>query len=152
MTLPVQNKPYVFYTALVSQADPSKFQINPTIAAGDFQVSTDGGALTNLDTLPVVEPAGSFFVRVDLSAAEMTGAKVNIAAIDAAGSEWDESLTVIDVPTGNIDSVYDLEVGDRTETRSRLIVNEVGTSNPLLDKTIGGSLLPASVTLTTVDT
>lgn len=152
MTLPKQNQAYSFYTALVSQANPAEFQIDPTIAAGDFQVSTNGAALANLATLPVVDPAGSSLVRIDLSAAEMNGAKVNIVAIDAAGAEWDQSISTIDVPVGNIDGVYAIEVGDHIETSTRLIVNEEGTSNPLIDKTITGSLLAASVTLTTVDT
>lgn len=151
MTLPIQNAAYSFYTALTSQASPENFQINPTIAAGDFQVSTDGGALTNLATLPVVDPAGSFLVRVDLNAAEMNGAKVNVVAIDAAGAEWAEALAAIDVPVGSIDSIYALMVGDRIETHNQLVINEQGTANALLDKQITGSLLSTSVTLRTTD-
>lgn len=152
MTLPIQNEAYTFFTALVSQANPAEFQIDPTIAAGDFQVSIDGAALANLTTLPVVSPAGSFIVQVDLSAAEMGGAKVNVVAIDAADDEWDQSFLGIDVPTASTESLYNIEVGDHIETSTRLIVNEAGTSTALVDKTITGSLLSSSVTLATTDT
>ncbi len=152
MSLPKQNEAYIFYVTLASFADPSTFVTDPTIAAGDFKISVDGSALSNLDTLPVVDPAGSAFVRVDVSAIEMAGEKVNIIASDVSGDEWQELSASIDVPTGNIDSLYDLEVGDRIETSTRLIINEEGTANALLDKTITGSLLSPSVTLGTTDT
>lgn len=151
MTLPIQNQPYRFYTGLVKQANPAEFQINPTIEAGDFQVSIDGGAFANLATLPTVSPAGSSTVQFDLTAAEMNGAKVNILGIDAAGNEWGEVLAAIDVPEGSIDSIYDLEIGDHTETSTRLIIKKAGTQTVLLDKNIAGSLLKADVTISTTD-
>lgn len=152
MTLPVQNSAYAFYTALASQSNPAEFQVNPTIAAGDFQVSTDGGTLANLATLPFVSPVGSFLVRIDLSASEMAGAKVNVVGIDAAGDEWDQFFASVDVPVGSVDTLYDIETGDRIETSTRIIVNEAGTTTALVDKTITGSLLSTSVTLGTLDT
>ena len=151
MTLPVQNEAYIFYTALTSQADPSVFQTNPTIAAGDFQVSLDGGVFANLVTLPVVDPAGSFMVKVELSAAEMNGQKVNVVAIDQAGNEWAEMVSTLDVPVGSTETLVNLAFGDRIEDRNSLIVNLRGTSTPVLDKTITGSLLEDGVTITTVD-
>ncbi len=150
-TLPVQNSGYTFYLALVSQANPQDFQVDPTIAAGDFQVSIDGGALANLINLPTVSPAGSFQVEVILASTEMTGEKTSVVAIDAAGAEWEQTLVSIDVPAGSVDSLYALEVGDHVETSVRLIINEAGTNNPLLDKEIGGSLLDPTVSITTVD-
>lgn len=78
----------IFYIGLVSQADTKLFQTNPTIAAGDFKVSTDGGALANLTTLPVVTPASSKSVKITLSAAEMTGDNIQVICSDAAGAEW----------------------------------------------------------------
>lgn len=61
---------------------------NPTIAAGDFKVSTDGGAFANLTTLPVVTPAAGRAVKITLSAAEMTGSNIMVMCVDAAGAEW----------------------------------------------------------------
>lgn len=152
MTLPAQNKEYVFYTALISQADPATFQIDPTIATGDFKISIDGSALNNLTTLPTVSPAGSSQVKIELSATEMASSKVSITAIDAAGSQWEEAFVFIDVPTGSAESLYDIEVGDVIETSARIIVNKVGTTTPLLDKAITGSLLSSSVAIGTTDT
>jgi hypothetical protein len=79
---------YIFYVGLVSQADTKLLKANPTIAAGDFKVSIDGGAFANLTTLPTVTPAAGTAVKITLSAAEMTGTNIFVTAIDAAGAEW----------------------------------------------------------------
>ena len=79
---------WVGYISLVSQADTKLMKSNPTIAAGDFKVSKDGGALANLTTLPSVTPASSVMVKIDLSATEMTADNVTVVCIDAAGAEW----------------------------------------------------------------
>jgi len=60
---------------------------NPTIAAGDFTVSTDFGAFSNLDTQPSVAPGGGVQVQVDLSADEMNGENVLVVWKDQAGDE-----------------------------------------------------------------
>lgn len=77
-----------FYVSLVDQADTKKIKINPTIAAGDFKISKDGGAFSNLATLPSANPASSGAVMIDLSGTEMTADNVVILCIDAAGAEW----------------------------------------------------------------
>lgn len=105
MATPKKNEAYQFYTTLVSAADPNTFQVNPTIAAGDFKISKDGGALTNLATLPSVVPAGSRMVQIDLSADEMNADKVMIQGVDAAGGEWQEMVVFIDVPVSNLESI-----------------------------------------------
>ncbi len=79
---------WVGYISLVSQADTKLMKSNPTIAAGDFKVSKDGGALANLTTLPSVTPASSVMVKIDLSATEMTADNVTVVCSDAAGAEW----------------------------------------------------------------
>lgn len=76
------------YTTVTSQSDTTIFQANPTIAAGDFQVSIDGGALNNLTTLPSVSPAASKQIKIELSAAEMNGDVITIIGSDQAGAEW----------------------------------------------------------------
>lgn len=88
---------FVFYASLVSQANPKLMQVNPTLAAGDFKVSIDGGALANLATLPTVTPAGGSMVKFTLSTSEMAGANATVVCLDAAGSEWCD-LT-INIPT-----------------------------------------------------
>lgn len=87
---PKKNKEFVFFVSLVNQSNRPFFKLDPTIATGDFQVSTDGGALANLDTLPVVAPAGSPCVKIVLSADEMDGSNVNVIGSDAADDEWDD--------------------------------------------------------------
>lgn len=92
---PKQGAGYVTYIGLVSQADTKLLQVNPTIAAGDFKVSKDGGALANLGTLPAVDPAGSKLVKITLSATEMEAANVVVVASDQAGAEWcDQTFTL----------------------------------------------------------
>ena len=105
MPSPKKNTAYTFYAGLIDVANPDKFKVDPTIAAGDFQASTAGGALANLATLPVVTPAGSTIVKIDLSASEMNGNEVVIQIIDAAGDEWADQLITIDLDTVNVDDV-----------------------------------------------
>src|SRR5215510_10705584 len=89
---PKRNSAYVFYTALASQASSTALQTNPTLAAGDVQVSIDGGAFANLTTLPTVTPAGGKAVKVSLSAPEMNGDNIVVLFSDVAGAEWCEQL------------------------------------------------------------
>ena len=85
--IPKNGVAYIFYGCLVSQADARLFKSTPTLAAGDFKVSTDGGAFANLATLPTNTP-GTFAVKFSLSASEMTGDNILVVASDAAGAEW----------------------------------------------------------------
>ena len=150
MALPIRATQYQFYLTLVDASDPSKFLIDPTISAGDFQVSTDGGALANLDTVPTVSPAGSSNVLVTLSAAEMTGEKLTIQGIDTA-AQWEDISGFLDIPDGSVETVLDIMQGDHTETSTSLVINKRGTTTPVLEKDITGSLLSPSVTVRTTD-
>ncbi len=86
---PVKNEDMVLYVMLRDTSDPDSFKANPTIASGDWKVSKDGGALTNLATLPSVEPAGSVMVKITLSSTEMNADNVTIVGIDqTATKEW----------------------------------------------------------------
>lgn len=84
---PVKNEAFTFRISLFAQTD-NQIKSSPTIAAGDFKVSTDGGALANLATLPSESPSGSGLVLISLSASEMNGDEVVLRWIDAAGDEW----------------------------------------------------------------
>jgi hypothetical protein len=83
------------YTSVISQADTDVFQSNPTIAAGDFKISKDGGALANLTTLPAVTPASSKIIQIALSADEMDADDIVIIGSDASGSEWQDIAMAI---------------------------------------------------------
>lgn len=102
---PKKNTEFIFYIGLVSQADTKVFQANPTIAAGDFKVSTDGGALANPATLPSVDPAASKLVKVTLSAGEMNGDNIVLIGSDAAGAEWCDIFVEIQTSAQQVDDL-----------------------------------------------
>jgi hypothetical protein len=104
MSTPKKGVAYTFYLSLIDTST-GKFKANPTIAAGDFKVSTGGGAFVNLATLPVVEPAGSVSVKVSLSSSEMDDTKIVVQCIDAAGDEWADQTAFIDADDVNLDDV-----------------------------------------------
>jgi len=105
MSTPKKNVAYTFYVSVLDSALSGKFKANPTIAAGDFKVSTDGGAYANLATLPTVEPAGSISVKISLSADEMNGTKIQVQCIDVADAEWNDQLIFIDTDDVNLDDI-----------------------------------------------
>lgn len=95
---PVKNEDFVIRIALTDMANSGSFKSNPTIAAGDFKVDKDGGGLTNLTTLPSVDPSGSVLVKVSLSATEMNADVVTIVAVDQTSpKEWADF--VLSIPT-----------------------------------------------------
>ena len=148
MAEPVRATAYTFYVSVIDSADSTSFKLNPTIAAGDFKVSTDGSTFANLSTLPVVTPSGSIAILVSLSVLEMTGDKIVVRGIDVAGAEWDDIMIFVDVPTA---LPLDILEGDHIETRTTSRVNKKGTTTAVLDKAVSGSLLSDGVTITTVD-
>ena len=98
--IPKAGVAYIFYTGLVSQADTKLLKSAPTLAAGDFKISIDGGAFANLATLPTNTPSGTS-VKISLSAGEMTGDNILVACIDAAGAEWcDQIISIQTSPVG----------------------------------------------------
>lgn len=99
--IPKRGSQYIFYVGLVSRAT-GMLQNTPTIAAGDFKVSIDGGAFANLTTLPTVTPAAGEVVKVTLSAAEMTGDNVFVKWQDAAGAEWVDGSVCIQTGTYSV--------------------------------------------------
>lgn len=85
----VKGEDLVFYITLEDYANPGNFKLNPTIAAGDFKVSIDGGAFANLATLPSVVPASGASVKVTISTSENNGDSIMVTAIDqTAPKEW----------------------------------------------------------------
>ncbi len=100
-----KNAVYTFYVGLISQADTKLLQNNPTLAAGDVQVSTDSGAFGNLATLPVVTPSSSDAVLVSLSAGEMNGDDIKVVFSDAAGAQWCDQFIHIKTVTRQIDDL-----------------------------------------------
>jgi hypothetical protein len=93
---PVKNEDFVCRIALEDYVNPGNFKSSPTIAAGDFQVSKDGGAFANLTTLPTVAPAASEMVTISLSATEMNADNVVVRCKDqTAPKEWVDLIFTI---------------------------------------------------------
>lgn len=93
---PVKGEDFVTYIALADPANPGSFEINPLIASGDFKVSKNGGALTDLATMPVVEPAGSVLVKIALTSTEFNADNVVIVGIDqTVPKEWADFILTI---------------------------------------------------------
>ncbi len=102
---PKRATAYKLYVGLTDQSNTKLLKANPTIAAGDFKVSKDGGAFANLTTLPSVNPAGGTAVMIDLSATEMTADSVVISCIDAAGAEWCDLLITLQPTVRQLDDL-----------------------------------------------
>ena len=86
-----------------------QYRATPTLASGDFKIEKDGGAATNLATLPSVEPAAGTSVKLEFSAAEMQCRQAVVNLIDAAGSEWnDDAIHIFTVGGPNAYLQFDL--------------------------------------------
>lgn len=86
---PKKNEDFIVRIALKDVSDPRSFKSNPTIAAGDFKVTTDAGGLGNLTTLPSVSPSSTVCVLLTLSATEMNGDVITVVGIDQTNpKEW----------------------------------------------------------------
>ena len=95
---PVKGEEFKVRIALEDMATPGSFKSSPTIAAGDFKVDKDGGGLTNLTTLPSVDPAASRLVLISLSATEMNADVVTLQCVDQTSpKEWAD--LIVSIPT-----------------------------------------------------
>lgn len=102
---PKKSTAWIGYIGLTQQADTRLLKANPTLAAGDFKVSIDGGTFSNLTTLPTVTPTGGTAVKLSLSAGEMAGDNIVIACIDAAGAEWCDQFVTLQTTARQIDDL-----------------------------------------------
>lgn len=93
---PKKNEDFIIAIGLEDMSESGSLRVNPTIAAGDFQVDKDGAGFNNLATLPSVEPASSRRVKITLSATEMNADVVTIQAVDQTDpKEWADVLIAI---------------------------------------------------------
>ena len=147
----VYGVPWVGRIGLVSKADTTELQVNPTIAAGDFQVSKDGGSFVNLATLPTVEPAGSEVVKLSLSAADMQADDVVIRAKDQAGNEW--CTLLIDLQPTRLMVPGTVDNAGFTPTQTEFECSDIteATANHYVGRTLhptSGNLVGQSTTIT----
>jgi len=95
---PVKNEDFIIRIALENMTSPGEFKSSPTIAAGDFKVDKDGAGLTNLSTLPSVDPAATVLVKITLSSTEMNADIVTVVCIDQTSpKEWADFI--FSIPT-----------------------------------------------------
>jgi hypothetical protein len=92
---PVRGKGYEFDVALVSQADSTIFQDDPTLEAGDVKVIQDGVLLGNIANLPVAISSLTRLARVTLNADETDADRIAVLFHDAADAEWQDHLEMI---------------------------------------------------------
>ncbi len=105
---PKKNTAFILYVGLEDKANAGLFKAAPTLAAGDFKVSIDGGTLNNLTDLPTVTPTGGRMVKITLTAAEMNGDNVTVVCSDAAGAEWYDLIVNIQTTARQIDDLSTL--------------------------------------------
>ena len=91
---PKRAEDFTTYIALEDASIAGSFKANPTLAAGDVKISKDGGALANIAEgtgVLTVTPASSIWVKVVLTATEMTADAVSIQFIDqTTPKEWND--------------------------------------------------------------
>lgn len=168
---PKKNTAYTFGIGLVSRFT-GQLQSAPTIAAGDVQVSIDGGSFTNLTNLPTATPPASTRVQVVLTATEMNGDVICVRFIDQAGAEWNDLQLEIETSVRTIDevlyptyplidsvsadgsipnlqqSLYMLTqfLFERTVAGTSMTVKKVDGSTTLMTFTLNDALNPTSIT------
>lgn len=136
--IPIKNQAYVLYPIVLIESLTGDLKIDPTIAAGDFKVSTDESTFVNLATLPVVSPSGSPSVKISLDDDEMNGDIIQIYGKDVAGGEWDDVLIDINIPEtiNNVVFFRDMEDGKTFEQQIRLI-NDLQEADLSFDQSAG---------------
>lgn len=120
---PKKNAAFIMYVALEDQANAGLFKASPTLAAGDFKVSLDGGSLTNLATLPTNTPAASTMVKISLSAAEMNADNVTVVCSDGSGAEWYDLVINLQTAANQFD---DLPTNAEVNTEVDTALTDIG--------------------------
>lgn len=126
---PKKNAAFIIYVGVLDYLTSGRLKANPTLAAGDAQVSIDGGAFANLTTLPTVTPALGRGVKISLSAAEMNGDNITVVLSDQTSPpEWCDVILNIQTSASQID---DLALA--TSTTASAIRSAVGLASANLD-------------------
>lgn len=142
---------WIGYVSLVSQADTKLMKSNPTIAAGDFKVSLDGGTLNNLTTLPTVTPASGVMVKISLSIGEMTADNVTVVCVDAAGAEWCDLVFNLQPSVNNIDDLGTAAAAIKSDTSAIGAKTANLPSDPADASDIAASFTAVNTKLDTID-
>ncbi len=85
----VSGRPHTFTVSLFAQAG-GELLTDPTLGRADVRLSTDGGALAQLTNTPIVHPADSGIIEVNLTADEVGDGHFTVIFNDAIGNEWQQ--------------------------------------------------------------
>lgn len=100
---PKKNSAFIMYVGLPDYANLGRLKSGPTMAAGDFKVSKDGGAFANLTNLPV---ATGVAVQLSLTSTEMNADNVTIACIDQTSpAEWCDTIVNVQTSARQVDDL-----------------------------------------------
>lgn len=116
-------------------AEAENYQVNPTLATGDVKIEKDGGASTDLNTLPSVAPAGGTSVSITISATEAQCARGVVTFIDASGAEWSDDSLVF-MTYGHASAAIKADLSDDVRLGLTALPNVAAGSNgglPVLD-------------------
>lgn len=161
-----KNEEFICYVTLAHPTDADLLVTNPTLAAGDAKVSTDGAAFANPGTLPAVTPAAGRGVKVTLSAGEMNGDNILLILTDqTAPEEWQTLTVTIRTKAVDIDDLVrsttpantmDLTADGRVDVGMWLgtaVTTDAGTGLPDVHvDAIGGATNKATALATAIDT
>ena len=153
MSVPEKGIAFIFDTEVIDVLT-GDFKINPTINAGDFQISKDESVYVNLVNLPTIEPVGSENIKVSLTALEMTADRIVVRGVDlTAFTEWEQVKANIstEATPGGTSKILDILEGDHLERVDRVTINKKNTTEAVLDKQIFGSLLKSNVVIRTAE-
>jgi hypothetical protein len=110
------------------------YVLAPTIAAGDFQISLNGGTFGNLTNTPTAVPGSSGQVRIQLVAAETEASRIVIRAIDqTATKEWKDNAWEHHTPVA--EGVTCGKITSGTPTTTTLVSSQLtgGNTNQYAD-------------------
>jgi hypothetical protein len=126
----------IFYVSLAHPTDADSMVSNPAQAAGDWTISKDGGAFSNLATLPAVTPSSSYGLKITLSASEMNATNILVVGKDqTATEEWQAVAFSIRTTAVTVDELLRSTTPDNTidvDSDGRVDVSTLGGSTAAL--------------------
>lgn len=138
---PLKNTAWTFECVLFDASEPTLIKTGPTLAAGDVQVSKDGGAFANITDLPV-QIGSTGVLKVTLTATEMNADRVAIKLHDAAGDEWVDLLvtfsTVQVVAVASTEPLTSIQTAEAVLDAVAANYNDPGSIGEAINSCTGG--------------
>jgi hypothetical protein len=125
----IAGSQYIFSAFLFSKTNSQDIKTTPTITSGDVKISKDGGAYSNISSLPV-EVSTSGELTVTLSPSETSGVVryINVKFSDVVGDEWCDAIYTLEPSVEEIINLDNLDVAISTRaTQSSVWSNPTRT-------------------------